>query len=325
MLRVFAPGCSPALVNADECIALPQTTIWIDLLDPTKAEELLAEQLLGTNIPTREEMAGIEPSSRFYQSNGAVYMNLSVLYGVGEGEPASDPVGLILTDKLLISVRYIDPRPFAILTKHLSAEPELACDSLGLCVRLIDAIVDRLADEFQAAGTAIDAISQQIFAHRTRGAQGSHTVRLDGMLMRVGAIEQLLSKLRETSVSTQRLLTFFAGVGIVASDAGVGRSVTSLIADTEALNAHSDFLAGNITFLLDATLGFIGLEQATVMKIFSIIAVVLMPPTLVSGIYGMNFEHMPELKWLWGYPYAVALILIGAIVPAGIARRRGWL
>ena len=325
MLRIFGPGCSHSLVNAGECTALPPATIWIDLLEPTKEEEDLAEKLLGTNIPTRDELAEIEPSSRFYQSHGAVYMTLSVLYGVSEGMPASDPVGFILTDKLLVSVRYIDPKPFVILAKHLSADPGLACDSRGLYVRLLDAIVDRLADEFQMAGANIDEISHQIFVHRTRRAQGSHAARLDGMLMRVGKIQQLLSKLRETSVSTHRLLTFFASIDHVANDATMGRRVNSLVSDTEALNDQSNFLTDNVTFLLDASLGFIGLEQTAVMKIFSIIAVVLMPPTLISGIYGMNFEHMPELKWLWGYPFGLGLILISAVVPTWIARRRGWL
>lgn len=325
MLRVFGPGCSPSPINAGECRALPSSTSWIDLFDPTSDEERLAEQLVGKNIPTREELAGIEPSSRLYQSHGGVYMTLSVIYGVSEGHPASDPVGFILTDKCLVSIRYIDPKPFVVFAAQVQAEPDLACHPSDLLVRLVGEIVGRLADELQAAGTNIDAISHEIFAHRTHGAQGSHTRRLDGMVIRIGKVQQLLAKLRETSVSTQRLLTFFASIERVDNDPATSGRVRSLVADTEALNDHSNFLTDNITFLLDASLGFVSLEQATVMKIFSIIAVVLMPPTLITGIYGMNFVHMPELRWLWGYPFALMLVLISAVVPAWIARRRGWL
>jgi magnesium transporter len=135
----------------------------------------------------------------------------------------------------------------------------------------------------------------------------------------------LLAKLRETSVSSTRLLTFLASIDAIAPNSADHRHVESLIADTNALNDHSNFLGDNLTFLLDASLGLISLEQNNVMKLFSVFAVVFMPPTLIAGVYGMNFEHMPELKWVYGYPIALGLILASAIIPYLIARRRGWL
>ena len=324
MLRVFGPDCSAPPIDAGTTKALPKGAIWIDLLEPTKEEEKLAEKLVGTNIPTRAELAEIEPSSRLYQRRSAAFMTMSVLYGIDDGHPDSDPIGFILTDKHVVSIRYIDPKPFVIFAEHVYAEPDIGGDPNSLFVRLLDTIIDRLADEFEAAGRDIESISQQIFqrhAHRGRSPE----LRLEALLMRIGKAQQLLAKLRETSVSSTRLLTFLATTDAMESDLTNRRHIKSLVADAQALNDHSNFLGDNLTFLLDASLGLISLEQNDVMKVFSIFAVVFMPPTLIAGIYGMNFEHMPELKWLFGYPFALGLILASAVLPYWYARRKGWL
>ena len=325
MLRAFGPDCSPTPITAGGQSTLPPGTIWIDLLEPTKEEEALAEKLVGTNIPTRAELSEIEPSSRLYQKRGVAFLTMSVLYGIGDGEPGSDPVGFILTDKHLVSVRYIDPKPFIIFAENMYAEPELAPTPQTVFVGLLDAVVDRLADEFEVAGREIETISRQIFERHAHRAVRNPELRLEAILMRIGKVQMLLAKLRETSVSTTRLLSFLSSLGTMEKDLVSHRHVDSLIADARALSDHSNFLGDNLTFLLDASLGLISLEQNNVMKIFSVFAVVFMPPTLIAGIYGMNFEHMPELKWLYGYPFVISLILASAILPYLFARRKGWL
>ncbi len=305
--------------------AVPEGAIWVDLLNPTRDEDALAEKLVGTSIPTREELSEIEPSSRLYQKRGAAFMTMSVLHGVADGHPASDPIGFVLTESHLVSIRYSDPKPFVIFTEHVHSDPEIACDARTVFVRLLDAIIDRLADEFEVVGKEIESISRQIFDHHARRSRRSPELRLEAILMRIGKAQQLLAKLRETSVSSTRLLTFLESIDMMNDDERNRRHVESLIADTNALSDHSNFLGDNLTFLLDASLGLINLEQNNVMKLFSVFAVVFMPPTLIAGIYGMNFDHMPELKWLLGYPFALMLILASAIVPFLIARRRGWL
>lgn len=324
MLRIFGPDCSASPIDAGSIKALPKSAIWIDLFEPTREEEKLAEKLVGTNIPTREELSEIEPSSRLFQRQGATFMTMSVLYGINHGHPDSDPIGFILTDKHIVSIRYVDPKPFIIFAEHLYAEPAIAADANTLFTRLLDAVVDRLADEFEVAGKTIEAISHQIFQRQAnRGT--TPELRLEALLMRIGKSQQLLARLRETSVSSTRLLTFLQTANAMEADAANRRHVKSLIADAQALNDHSNFLGDNLNFLLNASLGLISLEQNDVMKIFSVFAVVFMPPTLIAGIYGMNFEHMPELKWLFGYPLALGLILASAVLPFWYARRRGWL
>ena len=329
MLRLFGSDCSTEPVDPTKLGQLPRKILWIDLLEPTAEEEAVAEKLVGANIPTRDELAEIEPSSRLYQTRSATFMTMSVLHGLqGEGRPANDPVGFILTDKYLVSVRYIDPKPFVLFCDHFYADPELACDPRSLFVRLLDTIIDRLADEFEVAGNEIEAISRHIFYHppQENGRRRRQPeLRLEALLLRIGKAQQLLAQLRESSVSATRLLTFLASADAMTDDEPNRRHIGSLIADANALNDHSNFLGDNLVFLLDANLGLITLEQNFVMKVFSIFAVIFMPPTLIAGIYGMNFDHMPELKWLFGYPYALGLILVSAVLPFWIARRKGWL
>ena len=324
MLRIFGTDCTATPIDAGTTKTLPKGAIWIDLFEPTREEEVLAEKLVGTNIPTREELAEIEPSSRLYQKNKAAFMTMSVLYGIDDARPDSDPIGFILTETHVVSIRYIDPKPFVIFAEHVYAEPDFGGDPNTLFVRLLDTIIDRLADEFEVSGRDIESISHQIF-HRHTHRGRSPELRLEALLMRIGKAQQLLAKLRETSVSSTRLLTFLATTDMMESDIANRRHIKSLVADTNALNDHSNFLGDNLTFLLDASLGLISLEQNDVMKIFSVFAVVFMPPTLIAGVYGMNFDHMPELKWLFGYPIALGLILASAVLPLWFARRRGWL
>lgn len=324
MLRLFGPECSPAPVEPGSIKTIPAGAIWLDLLNPTREEEELAEKALGQNIPTREELLEIEPSSRLYERQGALFMTASVVHGSSEHRPNTDPIGFILSDGLLITVRYIDPTPFVIFAEHLYAEPELASDALTIMVRLIDAIVDRLADQLEEVGRSVESVSGHIFQHRGGEARRRSELRLEATLLRLGAVQRLLAEVRESAVSLGRLLSFL-GASKACRDSSHQVHVESLAGDIRALLDHSNFLADNLTFMLDASLGLITLEQNTVMKIFSVFAVVLMPPTLIAGVYGMNFEHMPELAWRMGYPWALGLILLSAVVPYWLARRSGWL
>lgn len=325
MLRLFGPDCSPAPVDPADPGPLPSKAIWVDLLNPTLAEEKIAETIIGIDIPTREDMLEIEPSSRLYERSGVTVMTFWALHGTTEKHPALDPISLMLTDRQLATVRYVDPTSFVTFADHLRSEPDVAEDPLSVTVRLMDAVVDRLADTLESATAELEGISERIFDRdlvRTRRRPERHYERL---MLRIGATQRLLAKTRESAVSVSRLLGFLAASDRVAADSGHARHLKSLIGDARALNDHSDFVAENLNFLLDAALGMISLEQNFVMKLFSVFAVVFMPPTLIAGIYGMNFTVMPELKWLYGYPFAWAMILLSAILPWWIARRKGWL
>lgn len=325
MLRLFGPDCPPAPFEASASTAIPKGAVWLDLYEPSAEEETAAEQAIGVNLPTPEELAEIEPSSRMYERKGALYLTLSVLHGLDDGDPDVDPVGFVLTDKMLATIRHTDPLPFVSYAEELYADPDDARDAHRLFVGLLDAIVDRLADDFEDTGREIEAITDRIFDKRVRQRGRAPGMRLEALLIRVGRAQRTVGKLREASMSATRLLTFLGNCDSFEGDAAGLRQIESMKADVRALNELAAFYGDNLVFLLDATLGLVSLEQNQVMKIFSVVAVVLMPPTLVAGIYGMNFDHMPELRWLLGYPLALALMLASAVLPYWFARRRGWL
>ena len=326
MLRLFGPGCPIKPVSADEMTDLPEAAIWIDLLNPTEAEEKLAEKALGQNIPTREDLKEIEPSSRLFERNGVLFLTASIIDGIAEGHPTADPVGFILSDALLVTVRYIDPDPFLLLAERIYGEPETASNALSVLIQMFDTIVDELADQYEHAGREIEKLSSRVFERNLkRRDKETHTERrLEAMLLRIGQVQRLLAEIRQATVSISRMMVFFGNCGPVVRGDHRPR-IDSFNADLQALLDHSAFLNDNLTFLLDASLGLISLEQNFVMKVFSVFAVIFMPPTLIAGIYGMNFERMPELSWVYGYPMALGLILISAVVPYMIARRSGWL
>jgi magnesium transporter len=327
VLRIFHTSM-PSGITIDPVLAadLPADTIWIDLLNPTPAEEKLVEHAIGLSVPTRDEMAEIEQSSRLYEENGAIYMTATVLAGLDENDPISTPVSFVLTNKHLVTVRYADPKPIRSFADNLTRHPELLGNAMETLVRLLDAIVDRLADSLEQVASEIEQISKRVF-RRAPDERGRRipSLKLEALLVRIGNTQDLLAKARETAGSTARLLSFVSACSHFRGNTEQRDHIHSLSDDIESLTDHSGFLSNNITFLLDASLGLISIEQNAILKIFSVASVILLPPTLVGAIYGMNFERMPELKWVYGYPAALIVMLLSAALPYLYFRRRGWL
>ena len=323
MLRTYGPDCDGSAVDPNHGTIPPGAT-WIDLQEPTREEEKLVERALGHNVPTKDELAEIEPSSRLFERDGALYMTLSALRGVKEGRPSTTPIGFVLAGNRLVTVRYATPRPMDAFSEHVRREPELARDALTVMVRLLDAIIDRLADELEGSGAELEQISGHIF-NKGVDERRIPATRLTALLTRIGRAQSLLAKIRESAVSTARLLSFLSASSPIKANEPAGNHLGSLMTDVSSLIDHSGFLADNLIFLLDAALGLISVEQNAGMKLFSWVALIFLPPTLVAGIYGMNFEHMPELNWLYGYPFALILIVASAVLPIGYFKLRGWI
>jgi magnesium transporter len=325
MIRVYGPGCKGEAIDASRK-KIPLAATWIDLEEPTRDEELLVERCLKVAVPTPAEMAEIEPSSRLYTRNGALYLTISALYGVDDGNPASAPIGFVLTDERLVTVRYVTPKPIRAFSENARREPEIAVDPLTALCGILDAIVDRLADELERVGTEIERISSHIFSP-TVDARRIPAGKLTALLTRIGKTQLLLARIRETETSTNRALSFLSGTPRLRSRnaADAREHVASLMADTTSLGDHSIFLANHLYFLLDASVGLISIEQNAAMKLFSWAALIFLPPTLIGSIYGMNFRHMPELHWYLGYPMALALMVASAVLPLWYLKRRGWL
>src|SRR5215208_137921 len=194
MLRAYGPGCDGSIVEAP-LERIPDTATWIDLEEPTKEEEELVERCVHLNVPTQDELAEIEPSSRLYESNGALYMTVSVLCGVADGKPATSPIGFVLSDNRLVTIRYATPKPVRAFIDHVRREPELVRDASTVLIRLLDAIIDRLADELEALNGELEKISHHIF-HRNMDERRIPAERLTALLTRIGRAQTLLTKIR---------------------------------------------------------------------------------------------------------------------------------
>lgn len=326
MLRAYGPDCDGSLIEAGPGANIPPGATWIDLEEPTRGEERLVEQVVGVAIPTRDDLSEIEPSSRLYERDGVLYMTLSTLRGVEEGYPTTEPIGFVLAGNRLVTIRYATHKPVRAFANHVRHEPALVRDAATVLVRLLDAIIDRLADELETSGAEMEQVSSIIFARET-DERRIPAKQLTGLLSRIGRAQALLARVRETAVSAIRLLSFLAGSERMReTDCQVALGhIVSLQTDAAALLDHAGYLGDDLNFQLEAALGLISIEQNAAMKLFSWMTIVFMPPTLVAGIFGMNFVHMPELDELWGYPMALSLILLSAILPLWILRRRGWI
>lgn len=295
--------------------------VWLDLVHPEAAEERAVESVLGMNIPTREEMQEIEISSRLYLEDGGAFMTAILPAHADGDDPEMAPVSFVLTPNRLVTIRYHEPRAFASFPPRAERTAMDMPDAMSVLVALLEAVVDRLADILERAGRDIDAISRSIF-RRSDGASGDNRKVLE----QLGRKGDLTSNIRDSLLTLERLSGFLAHVVTQRKSAkDIKERVKTLSRDIRSLLDHAGFLAQKITFLLDATLGLINIEQNAIIKIFSVAAVIFLPPTLIASIYGMNFEHMPELSWRLGYPFALGLMVVSAILPYAYFKRRGWL
>ena len=325
MLRAYGPTSKGHWIDPAKQ-KIPDDATWIDLENPTQEEEALVENCLGLDIPTQAELAEIEPSSRLYEREGSLFMTISALTGVTEGEPTTVPIGFVLSANRLVTVRYATPKPVLAFLGHAQREPSLVKDGPTVLLRLLDALIDRLADELEEAAAEMQRISALIFA-RDIEARRIPVEKLTSLLTRIGRAQTLVARARYSAVTTTRMLTFLSGSDRVvgAKEHAHWSHLSTLAADTRALTENCSFLTDNLTFLLDASLGLISIEQNAAMKLFSWAAVVFLPPTLIAGIYGMNFDYFPELDWHYGYFIALGLMLASAILPYLYFRWRRWI
>ncbi len=317
-------GTSLERVEVKEGEACPPDAVWIDLVVPTIGEDKIVESAIGVMVPTREEMAEIEVSSRLYIENGARYMTATVLFNTDTDKPGTTAITFIIAGNKLVTVRYDEPKPFTYLAGKLSKTCAANTAGPSIMVELLDAIIDRVADILERLAAEVDKVSTRVFERNA--ARDDPNQRYQAILRSIGRKGDLLSKSRESLVSLNRLVLFFTNeaetVGLPKDQRAHLKSVAR---DISSLTDHASFLANKITFLLDATLGMVSLEQNNVIKLFSVMAVVLLPPTLIASIYGMNFEHMPELKWTYGYPLALVAMVFAAVLPYLFFKWKRWL
>jgi magnesium transporter len=300
---------------------------WIDLFQPTVDEDRQAEKFLGAQLPSREESEEIEFSSRFYDEDGAVFMTASLLTGVDKGEPNLAPFTVVVTGERVVTIRYDDLRAMRQFVSRASKTGSGCTTVPAIFLGMIEAIVDRTADVLERISKDVDRLNHDIFARQRDGGRPTQTGHeLRAAIGAIGVQGDLAAKARESLASLERLVQY-AGLALPGAHAkGVNRGRLKLAGrDIRSLEDHVTFLSNKITFLMDATLGLISVEQNEVIRILTVGATVFFPPTLLGTVWGMNFQWMPELTWTYGYPLAILVMLASAVLPILYFRRRGWL
>jgi magnesium transporter len=334
MLAVYGTdkGCLVEYPNAISDAELA-AAVWIDLVEPSSEEESRVEKMLAIDIPTRGELAEIEASSRLYQEDGAAFMTANLIRRGDDDRPESSPVTFIIKDQQLVTIRYHHPQAFPVYVKQAMKPQSTAMSGWGVLISLIEAVVDRAADHLERVGVIVDETSGKVFdtsfLRAEKMPKRKKPKNLELLLGRVGEEGDFTSKMRESLLSLGRMSAYMQAVidqMKVSKEVRENKARIKVVQrDIVSLSDHAGFLSGKISFLLDAVLGMISIEQNGIIKIFSIASVVFLPPTLVASMYGMNFQNMPELGWRFGYPIALTLMILSAVLPLYYFRRKGWL
>jgi magnesium transporter len=325
MLTLYTSGTQGLLHQhpRDGELSIRPETIWIDLLEPSDAEERLVESTLEIDVPTREEMSELETSARLYEERGWLFMTATLVTKLDSATPETSQVTFILGKDRLITNRYVDPVPIRRFIAYAQTHPATCASPAALLTGLLESIADRLAETLEKIGVALDAVSADIFTPDRRAARGKSS--FNQILGRVGSSGDVISKARESFVSLGRLLAFLQQSTVVPLPQEQRTRCRTISRDVLSLSDHASFLANKVTFLLDATLGMINIEQNNILKIFSVVTVFMLPPSLIEGIFGMNFHVMPLLQSPEGFLITAGLMIVSMLVPYFYFRHRGWL
>ena len=323
---VYPSGFPHQAVSAENfASALTDKVVWIDLLKATPEEVAAVELALGIALPTREEMQEIESTSRLYCEDGARFMTTPLLFSTESESPESTEVSFVLVRRFLLTIRDVEPQSFRQTAMMFARRGSASRDLVF--ITLIEAIIDRQADLLERLSKETEELSQRIFRKLGRAKESESNLR--EAIFRLGRSGNLIARERDCIVSMSRLVQYAGHEDF--DDSGEGPTspiyprLKPVTRDLQSLSEFAGFLSSKVSFMLDATLGLISIEQNSIVKIFTVAAVIFLPPTLVASVYGMNFEFLPELKWKLGYPFAIMLMVMSVIVPYWFCRRKGWL
>lgn len=320
-------GLSPrALLSVGEHDSTGFDGVWLDLFEPTDQERSAVERLVRLRVPAQADIAEIESSSRLMSEGDAIYLSMPLTYFDREREASAvSPVGFVLSAKYLITVRYAAMPVFDVFAERFASNAQAT--SGGAFIGLLEAIIDRLADVLEHVGADLAAISHQIFGSERAIERNSNKIdaRLRETLGRIGRRGDRLANIRDSLVGTQRIVNYVHDLSRDWMDKTLVSRCGTLRTDIASLMDYDAQLGNKVQFLLDATLGFINIEQNNGIKILTVVSVVGVPPTLVASIYGMNFKWIPELQWEYGYFYGLTVIMLSAVLPLLWFKRRGWI
>jgi magnesium transporter len=302
--------------------AMSQCT-WIDLVDPTEEERARVEKTFGLQVPTRDDLGEIEASSRLQIEEGTLYMTAPLILSQASEQWVPTPAGFVLAKHVLLTVRYVPSLFFDSVVKeiggHDTFEPALAF------VRILEELVDHAADLLEGSGVDLDDASHVIFRPGKRAKLSHETAMLRQLMIRTGRTSERMARIHYTLVCLDRMAKFTQERGRDWIAHNLCTDLQAVSSDIGSLVQFAEGLVSRVQLLQDAATGIINIDQNDVMKVLTIASVVGIPPVLVVGVYGMNFKYMPEYGWSWGYPYALALIVVTAIIPLLWFKWKDWI
>ena len=299
--------------------------IWVDLEDPTPEERRWVKQHFGLSIPEDAMDDDIEESARFFEEdNGELHVRSDFLIDDDE-DPRAIRVAFILNEHnaelrsqgVLFSIHDEDVPVFRLLRMRARRMPGLIENAKDVLLMLFDADAEYCADTLENIYDDLEKVSRQVLA----GAVTDDTA--GQVLSAIARHEDMSGRIRRNVMDTRRAVSFMMRTRMLSAEQF--EDARQILRDLDSLDSHTAFLFDKINFLMDATVGFININQNKIIKIFSVASVALLPPTLIASLYGMNFQYMPELSQKWGYPFALVLMVLSAVVPMLYFRKRGWL
>jgi magnesium transporter len=302
---------------------LPVNIVWIDMYSPSVDEKKYIEKCFNIDVLTSEEISRIEVMSPFYKSKEAYYMTLTTISKNENGHFDGTPFTSVMTNNCLITLHYSEMpviNTFLNLTKH---DLEIYKNPPVLLSALTEIFTHDVGELLEKIGNDMNDLIQQVFTKNQN--KNSDNKNYNDIIALIGNGGNTISRCRESLVSINRLIIYFTQIErdkVAYREHGL--RLRHISREISSLTEYASFLSQRISFLLDATLGLLSVEQNMIVKVFTIASAVLMPPTLIASIYGMNFHHMPETNWEYGYPLALFLMLISAVIPFYFFKKKGW-
>lgn len=291
-------------------------SVWIDLIEPDEQERHYVQEELGQSLATRPELEDIEASARFFEDEDGLHIHSFFFFEDADDHAGNATVAFTIRDDRLFTLRERELPAFRLYRMRARNQTLIDGNAFELLLDLFETKIEQLADEIENIYTALEKLSRVIM----EGQQGEE---YDAALSRLAELEDIGWKVRLCLMDTQRALNFL--VRKARLPANQLEQAREILRDIDSLLPHNESLFQKVNFLMQAAMGFISIEQNRIIKIFSVVSVVFLPPTLVASSYGMNFEFMPELKWTFGYPGAVLLMILAALAPYLYFKRRNWL
>jgi magnesium transporter len=300
------------------------TLAWIDILNPTPEQRDEIEEAMHITLPQRSELLQIEFSNRFYMENGCIFMSVNLITQVLP-IPESHMVTLIVTPKAILTLRYSNPNPVQSLIDQLEQKRFEINNYLFVIVILLETFVGKVADIFELVGERSDQIVSLLVKSINNKVNKNHSEVLNKILREINSLENLLSKGYQSLASINLLVGFYEQNDDEHQENYVIKNIDIVKKDVHSLLKHGEYLSQKLGFHLQSTLGLINIEQTQIVKMFTVLAMVFLPPTLIASIYGMNFKFMPELNSVYGYPIALLLMVASTFVPYKYFKKKGWI